>query len=180
MKRERIARLLPEVFQRTLDARPDVLGGFLDVIEILHQPDEDVLEHLDAYLDPQQTLDAWLPFLAAWVDLDRFLDDAGSFPGGPARLRSLIMASLSLAKERGTRQGLCKFLETATGLRGFEVENSISQPYHIIVTSPAPGAAFPEMREDQYCAWLTDLISSEKPAYVTCKLQLRMVSEKRS
>jgi phage tail-like protein len=178
MKSERIAPLLPEIFQRTLKAEPDVLGAFLKVMETLHAPGEDALENLELYLNPRQTLDTWLPFLAAWVDMDRFLDNAGAFPGGKDRLRGLILAALHLSKIRGTRQGLIAFLEIATGLKGFRVEDAAGKPYHIIVTSPAPGDTFTDMNEDQYSAWLTDLIHSEKPAYITSELRIQSAAGK--
>ncbi len=173
MEAERIQRLLPEIYQTTLAATPNVLGAFLNVMERLHNQDEAVLAHLEAYFDPNQTLDAWLPFLASWVDLDRFLNSSAQFPGGPARLRALILAAVRLSQERGTRGGLCAFLETATGLSGFDIDEAPDRPYHIIVSSPPPDETLPEMSQPQYRAWLSDLIRSEKPAYVTFELRIQ-------
>ncbi len=183
MDKEQISRLLPEIFQATRQAQPDVLGAFLGVMQNLQTGDEAVLENLDRYFDPRQTLDAWLPFLSSWVDLDRFLDEKGQFPFGPARLRLLILAALRLSQERGTRRGLCAFLEAATGLQGFQVQDDPRRPYHILVNSPAPSKAYLEgfsMSLDQYKACLNHLIHAEKPAYVTCELHLLEDSEKKS
>ena len=185
MERQRIARLLPEIFQRTLPtqwwaesppgekARPGVLGAFLEVMEALHAPTEQALAHLDTYFDPRLAPEEWLPFLAMCLDLDRFLTPEGEFPGGDERLRRLILAAVPLAKGRGTHTGLRNFLETATGIEGIEIQAAPDHPYHIVVVCPEPDAQAYGMSRDQFCGWLETLVSAEKPAYVTYEVFLK-------
>ena len=69
MRSLEIQRLLPGVFQRTLEpGRP--LSALLDVMEALHAPSEAVLANLEALFNPYRTPDAFVPFLAQWVDVD--------------------------------------------------------------------------------------------------------------
>lgn len=186
MERQRIARLLPEIFQRTLPAqwwqdpapgvsRPrSVLGTFLAVMESLHAPTESALEHLDSYFDPRQAPEDWLPILAQWLDLDRFLTMSGEFPGGPQRLRQLILAAVSLSQERGTLAGFQRFLQIATGVSGIEITTTARRPYHITVSCPAPELQAYGMTDHQFCSWLTELVEAEKPAYVTCDIEVEL------
>ncbi len=70
MKQAEIIPLLPGVFQRAI--RPgSPMTALLAVMESLHAPSEDVLTRLDAYFDPYRAPDAFVVFLAGWVDLDR-------------------------------------------------------------------------------------------------------------
>jgi phage tail-like protein len=188
MERQRIARLLPEIFQRTLPAQwwrspipgekaaPTVLGAILAVMDQLHAPTETALENLEAYFDPLQAPEEWLPFLACWLDLDRFLkqDEKGAwkFPGGSARLRQLIMEAVSLNKERGIYTGLLRFLKIATGIDGIEIITATGSPYHITISCPAPDLQAYGMSHGEFCSWLAELVSAEKPAYVTCEVEV--------
>src|SRR5260370_24846962 len=106
MKREAIAHLLPEVFQRAI--RPETpLSAILDVMEGLHAPSEKILKELSATFDPRRTPDRFVPFLAAWVDLDwlfePFLDERRTSASAPLQvstgvghLRELIAAATVL------------------------------------------------------------------------------------
>jgi phage tail-like protein len=174
MKQIEIERLLPEVFQRTV--RPgNPLFALLAVMEALHVPSEEVLARLEAFFHPYRAPDRFVPFLARWVDLARLLsddpedfDDWPAFPSGLGRLRELIVAAAFLSKWRGTARGLQSFLETATGLRGFEIDEQVfgadgqSIPFHIRVNAPAGGQA--------YRVLIERIIEMEKPAYVTYEL----------
>jgi hypothetical protein len=74
MKRNEIEQLLPEIFRRTV--RPgNPLFTLLEVMETLHAPSEQVLAELDLYFDPYRTPDHFVPYLARWVDLNRFLSE---------------------------------------------------------------------------------------------------------
>lgn len=166
MQREDIARLLPEIFQRTLPNEPPVLAALLGVMETLHTPAEQMLATLDSYVDPDLTPDRFIPFLARWVGLDIFLeqDEQGRphFASGLGRIRDLILASGELARWRGTKEGLIRTLEIATGQTGFTVSELYDQPYHIIVTYPPTAAPYAQL--------LRRLVDLEKPAYVTCEV----------
>jgi phage tail-like protein len=179
MKRTEIERLLPGVFQRTMQAGSP-LFALLEVMEALPAPDEEVLNQIDAFFDPYRTPDAFVPFLASWIDLDRLLletpeefkDQAlPSFPGGMGRLRELVAAAPFLAQWRGTAKGLLRFLETATGLYGFTLDEQVLDaanrpvPFHIRIGMPQAATG--------YRLLIERIIESEKPAYVTYELQVQ-------
>ena len=184
MKRPEIERLLPQVFQRTL--RPgNPLVAFLEIMEVLHEPSEDILQQLDAVFDPRRTRDEFVPFLARWVDLQPLFQKRADEqqPGSPAplpftpglgRLRELVATATYLSRWRGTSKGLILFLETATGIRGFQIqeqvlgEDGLPRPFHIKI--PAPRAAQPHR------LLIERIIELEKPAYVTHEIEFTDVN----
>jgi phage tail-like protein len=164
MKESEIESLFPLVFQRAL--RPGGLfQSLLEVMELLHAPAEEALDELEKYFDPYLAPDEFVPYLASWVDLDWLLPvDGGPFPPGVGRLRELLRAAGELSRQRGTRAGLILFLETATGVAGFElIENPPGkdgqpQPFTIQVSVP------PDARP--YQALIDLIIRVQKPAYI--------------
>jgi phage tail-like protein len=179
MTRQEIERLLPDVFQRTcLPGTP--LFAMLETMAALHEPAEEVLRQVDIICDPVRTPDAFVPFLARWVDLERIFDPAPAAQSsklevpistGLGRLRELTVAAGALSQWRGTKRGLLRFLTTATGLDGFEIKERVVGddgqvlPFHIEVSAP-PGALAHRML-------LERIIKQEKPAYVTYRLHFR-------
>ena len=184
MKRSGIEPLLPEVFRRAL--RPGTpLGALLDVMEDLHEPAEQVIGRIETFFDPHATPEAFLPTLARWVDLDRFFrrpaPGAGESPDrfslgatAPGHLRELIVAAALLSQWRGTARGLRLFLETATGLTGYQFDEQVPWPegtpgagtpraFHLRITAP-PAAHV-------HRALIARIIDQEKPAYVTYEVQ---------
>ncbi|MBI5667951.1 MAG: hypothetical protein HZC41_08065 [Chloroflexi bacterium] len=174
MKRTDIERLLPAIFQRTI--RPGgLLAALLDSMETLHAPSEAVLANLAAYFDPYHTPDVFVPYLAGWVDLESLLigvsdeAEAVSFPTGMGQLRELVAAAAFLSKWRGTHKGLLRFLETATGEKGFEINEQVPgpdgqpKPYHLHIRAPQATEAHRGLIES--------VIELEKPAYVTYELE---------
>lgn len=178
MKQKAIEFLLPEIFRRTVRAG-EPLAGLLRTMEDLHAPSTEILGRFDAYLDPYRTPDAFVPYLARWLDLERLFDDpnddytaseAGRNPisSGLGRLRELIAWAASLSQRRGTRQGLLKFLEVATGLSGFSIDEEVKDPdgralpFHIRVRSPKAARGHRSL--------IDRIITLEKPAYVTYEL----------
>jgi phage tail-like protein len=145
-------------------------------MESLHEPSLRALERLDAVFDPRRTPDAFVPFLATWVDLERLFDPRFSDPSrsrapidtGLGRLRELTAAAADLSKWRGTTRGLLRFLETATGESGFEIVEEVSdsegrqKPFHVVVRAPSSVAPYRRLIER--------IIDQEKPAYVTYEL----------
>lgn len=175
MKRDEILTLLPEIFQRT--ARPDnPLTVMLDVMEQMHAPDEEILTGLDRFFDPLRAPDAFVPLLATWVDLGEILREAPEgvrpapepLPTGIGRLRELVAAASYLSQWRGTARGLLRFLETATGVRGYLIQEQVAdeeghiRPYHLRIVAPAATLAYRPLLET--------IIELEKPAYVTYEL----------
>jgi phage tail-like protein len=177
MKQREIEWLLPGVFQRAVHPG-NPLDALLAVMEELHASDEDILDRLDTYFDPYRAPDAFVPYLAYWVDLARFLpadidealaSSAPLWPPGLGRLRELIAASADLSRWRGTAAGLVRFLETATGVQGFRIDeqpigtDDLPQPFHITVYAPLASQVYEPL--------LRRIINQEKPAYVSYELR---------
>ena len=184
MKQNEIEQLLPEVYRRSLDAQ-NPLGIFLASMEAQHEPAEAAVEDIDLYFDSYRAPDEFIPFLAKWVDLDRLLVSTGSGRGvgkdetpqtlpfltGLGRLRELIRAAAHLSKWRGTHKGLLLFLETATGVSGFALDEQVAdeegniRPFHLRISAPASTEPVRPLIER--------IIEMEKPAYVTYELHFQ-------
>ena len=171
MKRDEITALLPAVFQRTIRTGTPI-AGLLEVMEAHHAPAEEVIETLDGYFDPRRCPDRFVPYLTRWVGLDWLLGavaPAGAdrpapelrFSNGLGCLRELVAAAATLTSFRGTARGLIDFLEIATNLTGFRIEQG-PQPFHFRVICPARAA--------RYRAMLENIIKVEKPAFATFEL----------
>lgn len=177
MKRSAIERLLPFVFRRAV-TEGSPLAALLAVMEALHEPSEAVLRRLDTSFDPRRTTEAFVPYLAGWVDLEPLFERGqrgGSAESmqqplstGLGRLRELGAAAALLSQWRGTPKGLLLFLETATGVRGFTLDerplgpDGRPRPYHVRIL--APHAAAPHR------ALIERIIEFEKPVHVTHEL----------
>jgi len=177
MKRAEIEQLLPVVFQRTL--RPGgPLDALLDVMEALHAPSAAILARLHTFFDPYQTPDAFVPFLARWVDLDPLLSrppeetlrqPGPPWPSGTGRLRESIAAAAYLSKWRGTARGLRRFLTITTGIEGWEIDEQVPgpdgrpRPFHLRVRGPASA--------ERYRTMVDRIVRWEKPAYATYELE---------
>jgi phage tail-like protein len=178
-----IGRLLPGVFQSALHpaqagvVEPDRrLAAVLGVMETLQTPVEAVLDSLHRHLDPRQAPPRFVPYLAGWVDLDWLLlatpdqpaATATPLASGMGHLRELVAAAVEIARWRGTAGGLLRFLDTATGIPGFGVEENVTgdppipRAFHLRILAPA--AAEP------YQPLIERVIVAEKPAYATYEL----------
>ena len=187
MKRSEIKRLLPRVFRATIkDETPEdrtpkdetPLGALLDLMAALQEPSEMAIENLDATFDPRRTADAFVPYLGGWVDLERLYDerpgdDVSAHPPigpGMGRLRELVASAAWLSQWRGTSRGLVRFLEIATGVKGFTIEEELKDdhglplPFQIRVRGPKEAEPYKPLVER--------IIRSEKPAYVKFELVL--------
>lgn len=188
MKQAEIAQLLPAVFQRTL-APGSLLSCILATMEAQHAPSETVLAQLACYFDPYLAPDEFVPFLAAWVDLDPLFTNVPAsidaqaanelFPMGLGRLRELIAAVAYRSQWRGTAKGMIHFLEVATGVTGFKVDERVfdadgrQRPFHIRVRTPLIEVR--TAQEKAACAALIErIITLEKPAYVTFELKFNI------
>jgi len=171
---ERIETLLPSVIARTA-SQGSPLTVLLGVMQEMHAPEESILNQLDSYLDPRRAPDAFVPYLATWVDLESLLiqrvGEKGvrySLPTGTGRLRELSASATMLSQWRGTRRGLEAFLRIATGFQDFKIEENVSgetrvpKPYHLQITIPAAAAIYKTL--------IRRIIEIEKPAYVTYEL----------
>lgn len=175
MKSSDIARLLPWVFQRTLSP-----GGPLDAMlasmEGLQAPADEALATLDRYFDPRRAPDGFVPFLARWLALDWVLVRPAEHyfaPGGTeepmlsgvGRLRELVAAATFLAQRRGTATGIVRFLELATGVTGFSVNEHVpGRPFSVAFTMPKAAEPYETM--------VRTIIDWEKPAHLEYDLQV--------
>ena len=175
MDRRRIARYLPETYQGAVrDDNP--LGAVLAVMEAMHAPAEAALDDLDAYVDPHRAPDPFVVMLAAWMDLDRYLDWTGGragagqarFAAGLPRLRLLVAEAAALSRSRGTRAALERFLALATGVDGIAVEENppgpdgAPRPFHLRVTAPPAARRLERL--------IRRIVDEERPAYATYEI----------
>lgn len=107
-----------------------------------------------------------VPFLARWVDLDWLLGDGAKdgpshrFLAGLGHLRNLVALSPELSARRGTAEGLRRFLETATGVAGFEVDDAgTGRAFHVEVVVPEAAAGLGTLVER--------IVRAERPAHAT-------------
>lgn len=180
MKRSEIERLLPGIFQRTsvYDAKTlkgSPLYALLEVMAGLHEPDERVLAALSTYFNPLQADADFIPYLASWVDLMKLLESpstgewSGQLPIDAGRLRLLVEGAPLLSQRRGTAEALLFYLQTATGLSGFTIDERVNGsddrplPFHIRVIAPKEAATFRDVIER--------IVHLEKPVYVTAEIQ---------
>jgi phage tail-like protein len=179
VKKAQIKRLLPAIFQRAVQPG-NPLSAILDVMEAMHSPPECVLQDLAVTFDPHRTPDAFVPYLASWVDLEVLLDvphfegASATLSTGVGRLRELAATAATLSRWRGTRKGLSLFLETATGMKGFEVDEEVREegkikPFHLRITAPGELIAHRML--------IQRIIELEKPAYVTYQLEFGSTRE---
>lgn len=165
-----IATLLPSVISRTSDGAPgDVLLALLEAMDAMHRPCEDILGRLPTLFAPRLTDERLVGFLAGWADLDRVVstgaDDVWSLPSGLGHLRELVATSIDSSRRRGTKAGLVAFLETATGIQGFEVldrRDGVERPFHIVVRLPQAAEPYRQL--------VVQLVEVEKPAHLTAEL----------
>lgn len=174
MSRERIEQLLPSVFrwairppQAPFTSTPQPLDNPLAVLTAIiadfYDPAEQAASELDQYFDPWRCPERFLPLLAAWVDIPLPITT------GSRRLRELIAVAVRLHQVRGTRRALLAFLEAATGLRGFDINERVLdakgqvRPFLVKVRAPA------EARE--HAAMVERIINSERPAQIQYELE---------
>lgn len=171
---------MPRLFQRGLHPGGP-LNALLEVMEMMHEPAEAVIARLETYFNAYSTPDNFVPYLASWLDLDRFYPFYSAQPSelqrsvdpitsGTGQLRELIAAAAYLSQWRGTAKGLKLFLETATGINGFELTENVDKngnprPFHIRVLAPAE--AF------RHIALIERIVEQEKPAYVSFELKFK-------
>ena len=185
MRAADIRRLLPAVMQRAAtDGTP--LEALLAAMEEIHAPIEGAFSRFPFALDPRTAPAEFLPFISEWVDVrdlasmethaDARVSRGRAPEGDVARLRALAMAAAELAKWRGTRRGLVRLLELATGVTGFEIvegraPDGTPRPFSIDVIVPSGAAAeLPLVRR---------ILTKEKPAYATCTVRVAESDESR-
>jgi phage tail-like protein len=194
MKQDEIKNFLPAVFQRTVRAG-NPLAAMLDLMEMLHAPAEKILEDVDRFFDARRAPDEFVPFLAHWVNLDRIFFSPDIDLDSPlmpkiGHLRELVATATYLSQWRGTKKGLLLFLQTATGVKDFEIDERVKdsgeqtralnvrgfkidgrvedaerqiRPFHLKIRAPEALRA----QEDL----IRRIIESEKPVHLTYELE---------
>lgn len=165
MKADKMARLLPEIFQATTGVEGP-LDAFLAAQEQLHEQCETAIARFPEQLDPRTATPPFVYLLACWADLECLLDGpphAPRFAAGVGRLRELVATAARNGRERGTERTLIRLLETATGCAGFAVEQDRDTPFHFRMTAPKEARA--------YARLVKRLLEAEKPAFATCELR---------
>ncbi|WP_347329662.1 phage tail protein [Marinimicrobium locisalis] len=168
MQRQAIEQLLPSIYRAPGPGTP--LDAVLEIAAALPQPVEELLGSVDDLFDPLRAPEELVPYLARWVDLDRFLVTGGGegartvMPSGLGRLRELCACAAELSRLRGTRQGLQRFLEVATGVNGFRIEENSDadgreKPFHLRLVAPEAAR--------EYEALIHAIVAFEKPAHVS-------------
>ncbi len=172
MKSADIVPLLPSVYRRSCgDGSP--LSAIVAAMEDMHAPSEKILADLGSFFDPRRAPEAFVYFLARWMDLDRFLRterdrtprDSYPLTIPLGQLREWIASASELARWRGTRKGLLLLLECATGVTGFQLEETVAgpngrpRPFHFRLSSPAEAKP--------HAALIERILELEKPAYMT-------------
>lgn len=174
MEQRRILRYLPENYQLAARDERSVLRALLAVMESLHAPVDRVLRNLDSFFDPFRAPAPFVLMQASWLGLDRYFDwSGGTFGAGDARyaagtdqLRLLIAEFPELVRSRGTRASLTRFLEVATGVGGFRVEDGAPQaaPFHVVVHIPAAAEPLRDLIER--------IVAGERPAHATWEIRV--------
>jgi hypothetical protein len=182
MKQSEIERLLPGIFQRTSVHDPVTLRGsplyaLLEVMAGMHEPDERMLATLSTYFNPSQAEPEFVNYLAAWVDLGQLLQSPltgewlPQLPIDPGRLRALVAGASVLSQRRGTAEALLFYLQTATGVSGFHIEERVNGsddrliPFHIRIIAPKEAAPYRNV--------VKRIVQLEKPVYVTAEVQFQ-------
>ena len=179
MKREAIVERLPDIFKEAAMDEENPLAQLLGVMEQLHDRDEDILAGFGSYVDPRRTTDAFVPYLAGWVDYAWLLLDPPDnpytevqqpFAGGVGRLRELIAWAAAESKWRGTSAGLVRLLERATGVQGYRIEETVTDdkqrplPFRVRVVMPRDAEQFQDL--------VGRIVEHEKPAHVIATVAL--------
>jgi phage tail-like protein len=143
------------------------MDAMLCTMETLHARAEETLDQIDSLCNSRRSPEAFVPFLAQWVDLERIFapreDGDDLVSTGLGRLRELVQNAFFLSKWRGTKEGLRRFLETATGVTGFVIDEPGTQPFHLRVIAPK--------EIEPHRALIERIVDVERPVYATWEVQ---------
>lgn len=173
MQADEIANLLPEVYRRSLRHDNSVLRALLESMECLLSPAERAIRDFPKNLNPRTTKEKFLTLLIRWLDLEYLFERrlrgrsatvADLMPTGSGRLRELIAVCAQLSDKRGTEAGLRLFLEVATGVHGFVIEegqtaDGAPRAFHLCIRGPEAAEPHRQLIEQ--------IIRSERPAHLT-------------
>lgn len=183
MDRSEIRTLLPSVFQQTLanedieDSDKTVLSLLIDIMQFLHADVDKQLTTVEDYFNPCRTpQEEFVDYLGHWTDLDRLWNTKSSSDCFVNReliagdcLQELITSAAYLSQWRGTKKGLCQFLNIATGSNNISIQENINkkgeqQSFHFLVQIPD--------NQKQQLKLIKTIIEQEKPVYISYEIKL--------
>jgi len=149
---------LPAIYQEE-----EFLARFLMIFEEVLSPVEKVLENIELYSDPMMAPEAFLPWLACWIDL--ILDENWPIQ----KRRALIRAGVELYRWRGTRRGLREYLRIYTEvepeiIEHFSEEEGGPYMFTVVIRVPAPKSVNERL--------VRQVINAEKPAHTSYNLRI--------
>ena len=153
--RSRWLQYLPYIY-----SEDEFLGRYLLIFEDLFGPLDQIVTHLDLFLDPRTAPESFLSELARWLGL--VLDDR--WPAG--RRRAVLQSAVELYDFRGTKKGLARLLEASTDCR-VEIAENTDGPHSFRVTlTPPNGQPVDE-------GMVRHLIETNKPAHTVYRLEVK-------
>lgn len=164
MKARDIALMLPEIWQRGL-TEGSVTQALTEVMAALHGSVEAAIADPSALADPRRAPNRLVPVLAVWVGLGRYLREADQEDAGapyPGDLRELTAIAAHLGRNRGNAGTLIRFLEAATGVSGFRIDEDPVQPFHFRLGIPQAAVARRDLIER--------IVIAEKPAFTSFEI----------
>lgn len=174
MEQNQILRFLPEYYRFAAGNARGPMAALLGVMEDLHAPDEIIIERIDDYISPYRAPDDFVMLQASWLGLDRYFDWSGGRPGagrpiyraGVSQLRLLVAEAAELLRQRGRSVTLLRFLEVATGVRGFRIFEETAKgqrPFHFTLTAPFEARPLERL--------VTRIVDGERPAHATYTIE---------
>lgn len=169
-----IQQFLPENFRLAAANPQGVTRAMLEVMAQLHRPDEDIIEGIDSFFSPLRVDDGHAGFVmlqASWLGLERYFNWSGgragagtpNFPGGTANLRLLVAEAADLLRKRGMGSTLIRFLELATGTRGYRIADGLPdgtpRAFHFTLFAPDTVLSQAKLVEK--------IVAGERPAHAT-------------
>lgn len=172
---DRMLGFLPEIYRG--GALPDpLLGAFLAAADNMQSPVESTLDDLARHFDPRHCPDGFVPYLCSWLALDRYLEwpsgrvgeGQSHFAAGLGRLRETTAQAIRLGQWRGTRAGLMRILEVATGVTGFDVREGMDaqgepRAFHLHVRVPFQARRLADL--------VRHIVEAERPVHATFSLE---------
>lgn len=163
-----IQKFLPENYRFAAADPRGVTRAMLEVMEVLHAPDEDIVDEIDSFFSPVRVDASHADFVllqASWLGLERYFNWSGgrpgagtpNFPGGIANLRLLVAEAANLLRERGMETTLLRFLTLATGTTGFRIESE--SRFHFTLVAPDAARSQADLIER--------IVADERPAHTT-------------
>jgi len=140
-------------------AEHEFLGRFLSIFEDMLGPIQQNIYHFDLYLSPKTAPESFLPWLNDW--LGSVVDERW-----PMQVwRKLLEHAAWLYQARGTKSGLARHIELATGLEPEIIENA-DGPYTVTISLRAEGRELDQRLVER-------IVQFHCPAHVSYRLQIR-------